>query len=167
MGAGRRSKTGIEEHPGSAKEEKASLAAFEEGTPGHRGRESRWEWEPSGALEVHAGSGEAGAGKEMDLSLPQDFLSGFSTLSNLWVCSVFLRTRRVYLGEGGWCPSVLCTPPPSPTPAHPGICHVSRRRSPCCFFSPPVLPSCPSPNLSSYLTLIRTHGFGPENQGGS
>lgn len=33
------------------------------------------------------------------------------------------------------------------------------------FFSPPVLPSCPSPNLSSYLTLILTHGFGPGNRG--
>lgn len=34
------------------------------------------------------------------------------------------------------------------------------------FFSPPVLPSCPSPNLSSCLTLILTGGFGPGNQGG-
>lgn len=33
------------------------------------------------------------------------------------------------------------------------------------FFSPPVLPSCPSPNLSSCLTLILTHGFGPGNRG--
>lgn len=34
------------------------------------------------------------------------------------------------------------------------------------FFSPPVLPSCPSPNLSSCLTLILTRGFGPGSQGG-
>lgn len=41
------------------------------------------------------------------------------------------------MGEGGWCPSVLCTPlPPAPTLAYPGICHVSRRRSPRCFSRP-------------------------------
>lgn len=33
------------------------------------------------------------------------------------------------------------------------------------FFSPLVLPSCPSPNLSSCLTLLLTRGFGPGKSG--
>lgn len=33
------------------------------------------------------------------------------------------------------------------------------------FSSPPVLPSCPSPNLSSYLTLILTMALDQEIRG--
>lgn len=56
------------------------------------------------------------------------------------------------LEELGWGRAVgalrSSAPPPSPTPAHPGICHVSRRRSPCCFprpqsFLPAPVQICP------------------------
>lgn len=67
------------------------------------------------------------------------------------------------MGEGSWCPSVLCTPPSS-TRA-PWYLSCQQEKVTTLFFSPPVLPSCPSPNLSSYLTLILTHGFGPGNRG--
>lgn len=70
---------------------------------------------------------------------------------------------RVWMGEGGWCPSGLCTPS-LPSISSPWYLSCQQEKVTMLFFSPPVLPSCPSPNLS-YLTLILTCGFGPGSGG--
>lgn len=55
--------------------------------------------------------------------------------------------------EGGLCPLVLCTLS-FPSTSSPWYLSCQQEKVTMLFFSPPVLPSCPSPNLSSYLTLI-------------
>lgn len=67
------------------------------------------------------------------------------------------------MGEGGWCPSGLCAPS-LPSVSSPWYLSCQQEKVTMLFFSPPVLPSCPSPNLS-YLTLILTCGFGPGSGG--
>lgn len=56
-------------------------------------------------------------------------------------------------------PFIPLCPPPSQAPAHPVICHVSRRRSPCCFhtLSPFFLPHS---KFVLLFALITYHGFG-------
>lgn len=57
-------------------------------------------------------------------------------------------------------------PPPLPSTTSPWYLSCQQEKVTMLFFSPLVLPSCPSPNLSSCLTLILTRGFGPGSQGG-
>lgn len=136
---------------GSAKALKASLVAFGGRCPAgerdfgdplslgrRRSQRMRWECEPRGFGDTFRFWGDWFLGKNGALPSPRfppGFPPRFYSLGNLWLYYVFLRTE---VFEGGRVLGALrpSAPPLAPAPAHPGICHVSRGRSPCCFSHP-------------------------------
>lgn len=95
-----------------------------------------WEGEASQALELQSGPGQTVVGGTWDsLSLPQELPPSSLPLEQ----PVGMPNIPEAWEEFGWGRVVGALRPSAPLPLQhelPGICHVSRRRSPGCFARP-------------------------------